>query len=52
MQIKGVTDQPIGNSGLTQADGIHPTAAGYKVVTETVYPYVIEAINRLKTTSM
>ncbi len=36
-----------GNSVLTQADGVHPTAAGYKVVAETVYPYVLEAINQL-----
>ena len=33
-----------GQSGLNQADGIHPTAEGYKVVVETVYPYVVEAI--------
>ena len=36
-----------GNSVLTQADGVHPTAAGYKVVAETVYPYVLEAIEQL-----
>ena len=37
----------VGNSVLTQADGVHPTAAGYKVVAETVYPYVLEAIKQL-----
>ena len=33
-----------GRSTLNQADGIHPTTEGYKVVVETVYPYVVEAI--------
>ena len=33
-----------GRSKLNQADGIHPTAEGYKIVVETVYPYVVEAI--------
>jgi acyl-CoA thioesterase-1 len=31
---------------LNQPDGIHPTADGYKIVVETVYPYVVEAIER------
>jgi acyl-CoA thioesterase-1 len=29
---------------LNQADGIHPTAEGYRKIVETVYPYVIEAV--------
>jgi acyl-CoA thioesterase I len=33
-----------GHSALNQADGIHPTADGYRIVTETVYPYVVQAI--------
>lgn len=33
-----------GRSELNQPDGIHPTAEGYRIVTETVYPYVVEAI--------
>jgi acyl-CoA thioesterase-1 len=37
----------VGNSVLTQADGVHPTAAGYKVVAETVYSYVLEATKQL-----
>jgi len=45
--LEGVVGKPTGNSVLTQADGVHPTAAGYKVVVETVYPYVLEAINQL-----
>ncbi|MCP4623271.1 MAG: arylesterase, partial [bacterium] len=50
--LEGVSGKPPGNSILSQADGVHPTAAGYKIVVETVYPYVIEAINRLQTASM
>ena len=38
--LEGVAGKP----ALNQADGIHPTAEGYKVVVETVYPYVVEAI--------
>jgi acyl-CoA thioesterase-1 len=34
---------------LNQEDGIHPTAEGYQVVAETVYPYVVEAIERRQT---
>ena len=33
-----------GDPELNQPDGIHPTAEGYRIVTETVYPYVVEAI--------
>jgi acyl-CoA thioesterase-1 len=33
-----------GNASLNQADGIHPTAEGYRIVTETVFPYVLKAI--------
>jgi len=33
-----------GRSALNQADGIHPTAEGYKMVVETVYPYAVAAI--------
>lgn len=29
---------------LNQADGIHPNAAGYRRIVDTVYPYVTEAI--------
>jgi acyl-CoA thioesterase-1 len=32
------------NPRLNQADGIHPTAEGYRVIVENIYPYVIEAI--------
>ncbi len=33
-----------GNASLNQADTIHPTPEGYKIVAETVYPYVLKAI--------
>lgn len=31
---------------LNQADGIHPNALGYQRITETILPYVLEAITR------
>jgi acyl-CoA thioesterase-1 len=34
---------------LNQEDGIHPTAEGYQIVAETVYPYVVEAIENYET---
>jgi acyl-CoA thioesterase-1 len=37
-----------GNPKLNQTDGVHPTAKGYQVVTETVYPYVVEAIEKVE----
>lgn len=37
-----------GDSTLNQPDGIHPTAEGYRIVTETVYPFALKAINRVK----
>jgi acyl-CoA thioesterase-1 len=42
--LKGVAGVP----SLNQADTIHPTAEGYKIVAETIYPYVLQAIKRLK----
>ena len=32
------------NPRLNQADGIHPTAEGYRVIVENIYPYVVKAI--------
>lgn len=43
--LAGVATDP----ELNQPDGIHPTAAGYRKVVETAYPYVIEAIKKWKT---
>jgi len=36
------------NPALNQPDGIHPTAEGYRVVTGTVYPYILAAIARAR----
>jgi acyl-CoA thioesterase-1 len=36
-----------GNPNLNQPDFVHPTAAGYEVVVETIYPYVVEALERV-----
>lgn len=33
---------------LTLPDGLHPNADGYAVITDNVYPYVIQAIERLQ----
>jgi acyl-CoA thioesterase I len=37
-----------GNPRLNQADGIHPTAEGYQVVVEKIYPYVLKAIGAME----
>jgi acyl-CoA thioesterase-1 len=42
--LEGVAGEP----ALNQADGIHPTAEGYKVVTETVYPFAVRAIQQIQ----
>lgn len=34
------------NNELTQGDGIHPNALGYIKITENVYPYVLETIEK------
>ena len=33
-----------GNPTLNQADAIHPTTAGHRIIAETVYPYVLQAV--------
>jgi acyl-CoA thioesterase-1 len=40
--LQGVAGEP----SLNQSDGIHPVAEGYRIVTETVYPYVLQAVTR------
>lgn len=40
--LEGVATQ----SQLNNNDGIHPNAKGYKIITENIYPYVVEAIER------
>ncbi|MBI9083119.1 MAG: arylesterase [Desulfobacterales bacterium] len=37
-----------GNPALNQADGIHPTAEGYAVVVDNLYPAVRTALDRLR----
>ncbi len=37
-----------GDPSLNQADGIHPTSEGYRIITETVYPYIKSAIDLRK----
>ncbi len=39
-------DGVAGDASLNKADGIHPVAKGYRVVVDTVYPYVLSAIER------
>ena len=36
---------------LNRADGIHPNEKGYEVITKNIYPYVLEAIKRVKKSS-
>jgi len=40
--LAGVAADP----ALNQEDTIHPTAKGYKIVADTVYPYVVQAIEK------
>jgi acyl-CoA thioesterase-1 len=42
--LEGVAGDP----ALNLPDGIHPTAAGYRVVTDLLYPRVLEAIERVR----
>ncbi|PON16295.1 arylesterase [Candidatus Entotheonella serta] len=37
-----------GEPSLNQSDGIHPTSAGYERVVHNLYPYVTDAIQRLR----
>ena len=40
--LEGVAGRP----GLNQADGIHPTPEGYRIIVTNLYPYVLDAIKR------
>jgi acyl-CoA thioesterase-1 len=42
--LAGVDGEP----RLNRGDGIHPTAEGYRIVVETVYPFVAEALERAR----
>lgn len=35
-----------GRANLNQDDGIHPTAEGYRIVVDTVFPFVVKAIEK------
>jgi acyl-CoA thioesterase I len=37
-----------GDASLNQADGLHPRAEGYRIVTDLVYPYLLRAIEQRK----
>ena len=37
-----------GEKELNQSDTIHPTAEGYEIIVKTLYPYVLEAIQKRK----
>lgn len=37
-----------GDRTLNQADGIHPTTAGYRLVVDNLYPHVLTAIQQLR----
>lgn len=39
-------DGVAGNADLNQADKLHPTADGYARIVQTVFPYVVKAIDR------
>jgi acyl-CoA thioesterase-1 len=39
-------EEVAGRARLNQADGIHPTAEGYRIVAANIYPYVRQAIAR------
>jgi len=38
------------NPALNQSDGLHPTAEGYRIVTDLVYPRILDAIERVRLT--
>lgn len=42
--LKDVGSKPT----LNQDDGIHPTTAGYEIIVENLYPYVMQAIEKLR----
>jgi acyl-CoA thioesterase I len=42
--LKGVA----GEVKLNQPDGIHPTAQGYTVIVDHIYPYILEAVLKLQ----
>jgi acyl-CoA thioesterase-1 len=45
--LEGIAGDPKYN----QSDGLHPTAEGYRRITEHIYPYVLSAIENLRAKS-
>lgn len=41
-------DKVAGEADLNLADGLHPSAEGYRLVAETVYPYLLRAMEKNK----
>lgn len=39
-------DKVAGEAALNLADGIHPTAKGYRLIAETIYPYLLQAMEK------
>ncbi len=37
-----------GEANLNQDDGIHPTAAGYEIVVQNLYPYATASIEKFR----
>ena len=48
LRVPFFLDKVAGEPSLNLADGIHPNAAGYRVVADTVYPYLLQAIEQKK----
>lgn len=42
--LEGVAGDP----ALNQGDGLHPVAKGYRIITERIYPYIVQAIGQRK----
>ncbi len=40
-------DKVAGESHLNRNDGIHPTAEGYRIIVDSVFPYVLQAIEKI-----
>ena len=42
--LQGVAGDP----ALNQSDGMHPSAEGYRIITERIFPFIRKAIDRSK----
>jgi acyl-CoA thioesterase I len=48
IQMPFLLEGVAGHPDLNQADTIHPTAEGYKIVVDNLYPYVVQAIGQVQ----